>query len=212
VSSNYDDLRQYLETAEKRAHRRTLLATLIPVVAVIALVLVAGSRLIRAKAKLEEANAELKKTNAELNTANENLNAKNTELEQAFDERQKVIDSLTAQIKDARDAEQARKPAAPWVYLQIADEGQRKAVRGLQTDLITSGYVTPGIENVAKRNPQIPEQTEVRYFRDQDRDTAAGVVKQLAQKGIAAKLVREPGRAKKPLVVVLSKNAHFKNQ
>ena len=209
MSSNYDDLRRHIENAEKRAHRRTLLATLIPIAAVIALVLVAGSRLIGAKAKLEEANADLKKTNAELQTTNEELNAKNAELEQASVERQQVIDSLTKQIKQA---ENTKKPVAPFVYLQIADESQRKAVRGLQTDLITSGYVAPGIENVAKRNAQSPEQTEVRYFRDQDRDTAEGVVKQLAEKGITAKLVGKHGTAKKPIEVWLSKDAHFKSK
>ena len=221
MSSNYDDLRQYLETAEKRAHRRTLLATLIPVVAVIALVLVAGSRLVRAKAKLEEANAELSKTNAELKQAGEQresiIRSLTAQIAKTEQEKQSNLVSLRNQIhgKEARvtleaTIEKGESTPTSLVYLQIAGEDQRNAAGDLQTDLITSGYAVPGIENVSRKHARIPKQTEIRYFRDEDRVTAEGVVKQLAQKGVAATAVREPGKAKKPVEVWFSKNARLK--
>lgn len=88
--------------------------------------------------------------------------------------------------------------AASLVYLQIVSEAQRDRVRDLQSDLIKRGYVAPGIENVGRRGAQIPKQTEVRYFRDEDQEEAKQISGILSRAGVPCRITRIPGRPKEP--------------
>lgn len=84
------------------------------------------------------------------------------------------------------------------VYLHIASEAQRDEVRDLQSDLIKRGYVAPGIENVGRRRAQIPRQTEIRYFRDEDQEEAQKISGILRQTGVLSRIARVPGPTKEP--------------
>jgi len=61
MSEDYDDFRRRLEGAEARARKFTMLFTLVPVLLVVALVAVAGSRLIRVNRALGVTNTDLTK-------------------------------------------------------------------------------------------------------------------------------------------------------
>lgn len=84
----------------------------------------------------------------------------------------------------------ANSPAAPDrraapVYLQIADERQRPAARGVQAFLRSQGYNAPGIERVGQKAPK--DVTQVRYFDPADVMAAEGVAALLQSRyGIAA--------------------------
>lgn len=68
---------------------------------------------------------------------------------------------------------------APRVYIQIANENQRNIAKALQADLISNDFLVPGIENVAKLHAGIPSKTEVRYYRDEEKDEAINIIKVL---------------------------------
>lgn len=88
--------------------------------------------------------------------------------------------------------------AASLVYLQIVTEAQRDRVRDLQSDPIKRGYVAREIENVGRRGAQIPKQTEVRYFRDEDQEEAKQISGILSRAGVPCRITRIPGRTKEP--------------
>lgn len=218
----YGEFREKYAHANKRERRSTLLATLLPVLLVIALVLVAGSRLMDANKKLQQLNGELKTANADL--------------KREVSDRDAVVKTLTAKI-DALESDKANLQAAltkvatsarpqiqtwitqtieksgtettPTIDLHIAEEDQRDPVRHLQSQYIKTGYLAPGIENVARRGARIPQQTEVRYFREEDKDEAAKIAMQLARDGVKATPVMVKKTAEQPrqFEVWFSKNA-----
>jgi hypothetical protein len=72
----------------------------------------------------------------------------------------------------------------PRVFIHIADEAQRPAMVALQKQLQSSGYLTPGIENV-KGKSEIPKRPNVRYFNDEDKVRAEELVQKLKLAGFA---------------------------
>jgi len=218
----YGGIRDQLARTRKRERRSTLLVTLLPVVIVIALVLVAGSRLMDANTKLQQVNGELKGANAELqrelgdrDAIVKTLTARIDGLEKDKGDLQaaltKVKTSARPQIQTwiTRTIEQSGTETAPTIDLHIAEEGQRDPVRHLQSQYIKTGYLAPGIENVARRGAKIPQQTEVRYFREEDKDEAAKIAMQLAKDGVKAAPVLVQNKTEQPrqFEVWFAKNA-----
>jgi hypothetical protein len=70
------------------------------------------------------------------------------------------------------------------VYLQIADDHQRGKAEAIRTILQQKGYVVPGIENVAGK-ADIPKNTNVRYYNDQDKAIAEAIVSILKDQGLS---------------------------
>jgi hypothetical protein len=63
------------------------------------------------------------------------------------------------------------------VYIQISDEHQNQLAKSLQTDLRKQNFLAPGIENVGKKpNIHIPNKTEVRYYRDEEKTEALRLI------------------------------------
>ena len=192
----YGGIREQIARSRKRERRSTLLATLLPVLIVIALVLVAGSRLMKANQELQVSNAKLTEEKADLDAVVAQLNARIETLEK---EKTDLQDTLTwvkkesarphIQAQITKAIEKSETETAPKIDLHIAAESQREDVRDLRTDYIKDGYVAPGVENVAKLGAVIPKETEVRYFREEDKEEAAKLAAQLAKKGVNAKPV-----------------------
>ncbi len=217
MSADYGDIRQRLQTAEARARRTTLLVTLVPVLIVIALVAIAGSRLISANERLQQ---EFDRTNA----VNQSLSAKITTLEaerkrleeelasldRSYQQQSKVLDQFAARrvtpatvaeakqlvvasrkIQDRVRETLAETPSrsSPRVFLHIADENQRDSARHLQAALIERGFIVPGIENVGRIGAKIPqEKSEVRYFHREDEKDAVRLTGALENEGVRAKI------------------------
>ena len=59
--------------------------------------------------------------------------------------------------------------------LQVPAQSQREMAQTLQSKLRASGFLVPGIENVEGKATS-PMQTEVRFYRDEDRGEALQVV------------------------------------
>lgn len=67
----------------------------------------------------------------------------------------------------------------PLVYIQVASEVQRATGERIRRVLLESRYVAPGVENIAgKAKP--PASAEVRYFSQEDSESAAAVARQVA--------------------------------
>jgi hypothetical protein len=74
----------------------------------------------------------------------------------------------------------------PRVYMQIATQTQREMAQSIQTRLRASGFLVPGIENVEGKATS-PSQTEVRFYRDEDRNEASQVIRILKEAGLQPK-------------------------
>jgi hypothetical protein len=86
----------------------------------------------------------------------------------------KQRDSITTALKNT----QAKLNEIPGrVYIQIADESERSSAKTLQNALLTNNFLAPGIENVSRLHAQIPGKTEVRYYRDGEKDEAISIIK-----------------------------------
>jgi hypothetical protein len=70
------------------------------------------------------------------------------------------------------------------VYLQIADDHQRGKAEAIRTALQQKGYVVPGIENVAGK-ADIPKNTNVRFYNDQDQAIAVAIASILRDQGLS---------------------------
>jgi hypothetical protein len=68
----------------------------------------------------------------------------------------------------------------PHIYLQIADESQRKLATDLRERLMKAGYVVVGVQNVSG-NEAIPTQSsELRFFTATDASEAQRIAKEIA--------------------------------
>jgi hypothetical protein len=220
---NEDELHRQIAKLQSRSRRSTLLVTILPVAAVVALVAVAGSRLLTI-------NRELQHELADRDAVVKKLTAKITQLEGEKEKQEQYLAELRASsAEQARLLEQftTRKATpvtvrnattsiantkqiqaridttlrntdnepTPLVHLHIADEWQRDAVRRFQSDLIKGGYVAPGIENVGRKGAKVPPVTEVRYFRGEDEKEAQTIVGRLRREGVQARAVKlAPGK------------------
>lgn len=69
------------------------------------------------------------------------------------------------------------------VYIQIANESQRDKAGQIRAKLIEKNFLVPGIENVSGK-AEVPKNTNVRFFNEQDRTAAETVVGILHSAGI----------------------------
>lgn len=69
---------------------------------------------------------------------------------------------------------------APLIYVQFPSEAQRSQAQAIQANAQAAGWLSPGIELVeAYSRPE----TQLRYFRDDERDDAQAVAAQLVADG-----------------------------
>lgn len=89
-----------------------------------------------------------------------------------------------------------RRPEKSWdrphIYLQLADESQRKGAIALRKQLVKLGYVVVGIEN-SSGNEDIPaEVSELKFFSVEDSSEAQRIAHEVreffAETGICADL------------------------
>jgi hypothetical protein len=100
-------------------------------------------------------------------------------VDRAVRESPAIQQSIATTIRKSSERRVAR------VYLQIADEGQREAARGVQDYLLAQGYNAPGIQKVGRKAPK--SETQVRYFDPADHPAAARIAELLQSKyGIRA--------------------------
>ncbi len=65
----------------------------------------------------------------------------------------------------------------PRVYIQIPDERQREIAKSLQNILREEKFIAPGIENVVRKsNAIVPEKTQVRYYREEEKSEALRLI------------------------------------
>lgn len=74
----------------------------------------------------------------------------------------------------------------PRVYIQVPGETQRPLAQSLQSKLRASGFIVPGIENIGGK-AIVPEQTEIRYYRDEEKGEASRVITILKDAGVQVK-------------------------
>jgi len=63
----------------------------------------------------------------------------------------------------------------PRVYIQIPNESRRELAKSIQRKLKQESFIVPGIENVSGKAGS-PNQTQVRYYRDEERDEALKLI------------------------------------
>lgn len=112
------------------------------------------------------------------------------------DKNKKTRDEVRKSLLNAAEQNPAFAPEikaklSTLVYLQIATEAQREKAIKIQSDLIQNKFSAPGIENVSKNKVkiEIPNITEVRYFRDEDKTQIEKIKNILKSNGITT--VRE---------------------
>ncbi|MGH8477052.1 MAG: SPOR domain-containing protein [Methylococcales bacterium] len=81
------------------------------------------------------------------------------------------------------------------VYIQIAAEEQREKAQQIRNVLQQKGYVAPGIENISGK-ADIPKNTNVRYFNEEDKSIADAVVSILKEHGISSAYAYRVSRLK----------------
>lgn len=77
----------------------------------------------------------------------------------------------------------------PRVYIQIANESQRRIAKSLQTALIKDNFIVPGIEKVEGKAFKL-DSSEVRYFRNNDKAEALIIHNSLKSQNLLVR--REP--------------------
>ncbi len=79
------------------------------------------------------------------------------------------------------------------VYVHIAEESQESFANQLQQALTKANFIAPGVENVgAKPHIKIPLQTEIRYFKDEDKAEAQEIANLLKRMNPALQLLDAP--------------------
>lgn len=94
---------------------------------------------------------------------------------------QDIAASSSGAAKSEASAALEKIPAQ--VYLHIADEGQRDKAKAVQQNILEKGFTVPGIENVSGR-AELPRNTSVRYFNEQDKASAESIVNSLKSQGL----------------------------
>jgi hypothetical protein len=80
-------------------------------------------------------------------------------------------------------------------YIQISDESQIQLAKSLQTALLKQNFLAPGIENVGRKpNIHIPNKTEVRYYRDEERTEALRLISILKNLNLGLQINETPQR------------------
>ena len=83
------------------------------------------------------------------------------------------------------------------VYIQIADEDQRKRGNDLRANLNGGGFNAPGVENVGRKGLYIPGSTEVRYYGEDDLAGALRLITELKAMNLGLKIKDDPVKVKK---------------
>jgi hypothetical protein len=81
------------------------------------------------------------------------------------------------------------------VYIQIANDKQRMKAEAIRVILQEKGYVVPEIENVEGKL-DLPRKPNVRYFNDQDKPIADGIVAILIEQGLSSAHAEQVSRYK----------------
>ena len=174
-NSDIDPISAKLQSEEQRRLRWTLLFTLIPLLAAVALIWVSAIKV----EELDDTLDALKAAEDSLLLVNEQrieqLYAVNS-LELAKDSLFTALNAMDSSL--AQRTEQQAKAAfltlqqVPRVYMHIMDERQRDKAQQLQKQLEKSGYNVPGIELVSSRS----QDSDLRVFREADLTTADNIL------------------------------------
>ncbi len=73
------------------------------------------------------------------------------------------------------------KALKPRIYIQIANESQRPTGNDIKRMFSKIGFITPGVENVQIVKALAPINTEVRYYKDDEMQTANEIISKLKE-------------------------------
>lgn len=207
-----DDLRQLVNKAAKKENRILSFSILFSVIAfgagglwlwyaydrVQSLDKEYAARLVAQDNQLKQKSQELDQKNAAVEAKQKELNQLQKEVTQLQTDVQ-TLKQFSAQVTGELSAgnEQRTLEAVdtslkanlkvatllPRVYLHIQREEQRAKAKDIATSLQKQGYLAPGIESVRVNRL---EQTQVRYFREGEKDEASQIVKLLQGLGFKA--------------------------
>jgi len=71
------------------------------------------------------------------------------------------------------------------IYIHIASKDQRQRAAVLREALEGKGYIVPGIEDVSAK-ADLPRKANVRYFNDEDKQTAQAIAEVMKQQGVSS--------------------------
>lgn len=91
---------------------------------------------------------------------------------------------------------QTRESAPPRIFLHIRSEDQREQAQVIADHLIDSAYVVPGIQRVETG----PKRTELRYFRQREREEAVAIASTLRNVGLDVQVTLIGGYESSPVI------------
>ena len=100
-----------------------------------------------------------------------------------------TLQEAAADISRPAPAPKPKAPSTPQIFVQFLSDGLRDQANAISDQLREGGYQVPGTEKVAVG----PSNTELRYFRAKDKDTAAHISSALTDLHFSAKVVYVPG-------------------
>lgn len=172
-----------------RKSRVSLISTLLILGALGGSVVFLSFQIFDKRQELKTLNDDKARTKRDIAELKARIEQKKAELNQATQQaREAAIRQIVKRLRgDAHVSNQAVQQAVQdalqtgrLVYLQYSDKTALGAMKRLQGELISKGYVAPGIESI---DPS-PSPNVVRYFRAEDRQAMEAVV-QLANESLA---------------------------
>ena len=201
-----------------RKSRVSLISTLLILAALGGSIVFLSFQIFDKRQELKGLNDEKVRAMQDIDNLRTQIEQKKAELNQATQQaREAAIKLIVKRLRgDAHVSNQAVQQAVQdalqtgrLVYLQYSDKTALGAMKRLQNELVSKGYVAPGIEAIdpsflSNGLPNMALPNVVRYFRAEDRQVAQAVV-QLANESFARscpngaiKLEPELGRTKDP--------------
>jgi hypothetical protein len=115
-------------------------------------------------------------------SANKNLTELGSLIRQHSANNDQKIQSL---IKQTQNVIGAR------VYIQIGEEAERAKAEKLKSLLAANNFIVVGIENIAGK-ASIPSKSDVRYYRDEEKDEANGVIRIMREANLGLAINDKP--------------------
>lgn len=186
----FDQAMAFLEASDNRMRWRRRAAWAIGIVGLVT-VSALGMQAADRQIALETARAQLETARANANAAeaSQRLAAAVTAQAEArriaarLETQEQVLSELArATPQSVQELRQRAKAVEvqPQVFMMFADERQRSTLENLRRAISTQGYKAPALEKVSS----VPGRNELRYFRDEDLQTAVEIAKSVMDTGI----------------------------
>jgi cell division protein FtsB len=183
MSTHESQFDEFLAGVEKQARKARMVSIAITVLTVV----MAGVFLYLTFRQITKARAELRSTiqqNEIKKKENESLAAENEKLKIKNEGLKGTITAIDKGSKSSSDAQTPESELAPRIYLTVPYEDQVAPARKISASLQAKNkdYIVPGVELVDV--PLSWHKTEVRYFREDDRNIANEIARLLRELGV----------------------------